>query len=585
MKKVLSVLLAGAMTASMAVSAFAADSNIKETVYNDDGEDIVGNGKDVWGDSVSVPFTTTDRNNITVDGVVPGITMYIPLAKNMSDKVTDGSVASDPTDAQKVAKLKVGSGLDFEKVTELEESAKYLNKTLDGAVTAEEGTVTKELIAAKLVASPDAEEIEQDDSSIKTTDKLLNSDCDAAIAAEDNDTEASAYHNGTKVIRITNDTPADAITKATKDVKDDLRKVTNAYNDGNYYKTSLSNDEIKTAVEAAKKAATTTSDAEYDISWNSLSDKDLFKFDVDKDDGSKYVKKIELVYDKKLSNLNQRTAFLKVILNDNQTTSDLKSTGTVTFKAKKSNVDAKVKDEKWADKKEVQINYTFWINNVEKKGSDEDADTGDRVFFNPESNEDNTFVWGDDRAAVFFEGNDDASKFYARLQTKADSEIYATYGDPVNADLWFYDFVGNPTVPSTSRATLTLGIPWDEDDDYTPNPEDCYIYEMDADGYLTDVTDRFTYDEENDGSTEIEGWTIKTRTLGTYVISDTELDVTVAEEVEEVEEEEVEEDAAAADDVKEIPNTGSSDMVGIAVVAAVASLAAAGAVAFKKASK
>ncbi|MBE6904754.1 MAG: hypothetical protein E7476_00540 [Ruminococcaceae bacterium] len=318
-----------------------------------------------------------------------------------------------------------------------------------------------------------------------------------------------------------------------------------------------------------------------------LTDTDYFKFDVDKNDGSKYVSKISVISDKRLGSL-ARTAYLKIELNDSTTTSELKSTGTITFKAK-ADADSYTGSKAlnttintYESGDVVTINYTFWINNKKVSGTDGSADTGERVYFDPDDNEDNTLVWGDDRAALYFESNDDASKFYARLQTKSDSEIYSEYGDPVNADLWFYDFVGNPTVPSTSRAVLTLGIPWDEDDDYTPNPEDCFIYEKDADGNLIDVTSSFTYDEDNDGTTEIPGWTIKTRTLGTYVISDTELDLDV---IDDVDEEPVDDDDTTVDGGKEIPNTGSSDMVGVAVVAAVVSLAAAGAVAFKKASK
>lgn len=349
--------------------------------------------------------------------------------------------------------------------------------------------------------------------------------------------------------------------------------------DFKYY--SKSTTELKEIFQEAYDAEIASAGYTYKIPLKYLTDSDYFKFSTDKDDGSKYVSKIELVDDKKLGTLD-RTAYLKITLADSTTTSDLKSTGKVEFKAKKSNTDAKVTDGVWAANDTFTIDYTFWINNV-KKTNDDNVDTGDRIYFDPDDNEDNTLVWGDDRAALYFEANDDASKFYARLQTKSDSEIYSTYGDPVNADLWFFDFVGNPTVPATSRATLTLGIPWDEDDDYTPNPEDCFIYEKDADGNLIDVTSQFTYDEDNDGTTEIPGWSIKTRTLGTYVISDTELDLDV---IDDVDEEEVEDDTdTTVDTGKEIPNTGSSDMVGVAVVAAVVSLAAAGAVAFKKASK
>ena len=82
---------------------------------------------------------------------------------------------------------------------------------------------------------------------------------------------------------------------------------------------------------------------------------------------------------------------------------------------------------------------------------------------------------------------------------------------------------------------------------------------------------------------------MKTRTLGTYVISDTELDIDSYNDDEEAD---VSNDDIASDDTsdvtdtdKVIPQTGSSDMVNVAVFGAVVSLAAASALAFRKVSK
>ncbi len=312
------------------------------------------------------------------------------------------------------------------------------------------------------------------------------------------------------------------------------------------------------------------------VTSDQLADDDLFKISVDKDgDGKSLIKTVTQQADKKFTLSDgsvARPGAIKIVIADSTTTSELKAKLEITLKAKKD-----VKDSAGtvvaAKGDEYNYTVTFWINNTSIKGADGDVDTGEGAYFDPEDNETNSLIWGDDRAALKFEANDDASKFYAKLSTKADSEIYATYGDPVNADLWFYDFVGNPTIPSTSRATLTLGIPWDDDDDYTPDPEDIFIYSIDADGFLTDVTDQFTYSED---ATDIEGWSIKTRTLGTYVISDTELDLEAADDVDEAPDETDDEDG------KTIPNTGSSDMVNVAVVGAIVSLAAAGAVALRK---
>ena len=308
-----------------------------------------------------------------------------------------------------------------------------------------------------------------------------------------------------------------------------------------------------------------------------LVDKDFFKFSPDKDTNGKLVKSITLVTDKGFDGF-YRNAYIKFVLADITDTDEHKTDGTIEFKAKKTAADDKdVKDKtKNTYEKDSKLvwDYKLWVTN-EAVGNDDNPDVGDRVYMDPDKNETNTLVWGDDRAALKFDSDDDARKFYARLSTSNMSDIYAEYGDPVDADLWFYDFVGHPTVPATSKATLTLGIPWDDDDDYTPDPENCFIYELDADGYLTDVTSKFTYSEDDE---EIPGWSIRTRQLGTYIVSDTELDVTV-DEPETSEPADVE---TPTNNGKDIPNTGSSDMVNVALVAAVVSLAAAGAVAFRK---
>lgn len=307
-----------------------------------------------------------------------------------------------------------------------------------------------------------------------------------------------------------------------------------------------------------------------------LVDKDFFKFSPDKDTNGKLVKSITLVTDKGFDGF-YRNAYIKFVLADITDTDEHKTDGTIEFKAKKTAADDKdVKDKTentYEKDSKLVWDYKLWVTN-EAVGNDDNPDVGDRVYMDPDKNETNTLVWGDDRAALKFDSDDDARKFYARLSTSNMSDIYAEYGDPVDADLWFYDFVGHPTVPATSKATLTLGIPWDDDDDYTPDPENCFIYEVDADGYLVDVTSKFSYSEDDE---EIPGWSIRTRQLGTYIVSDTELDVTV-DEPETSEPADVE----TPNSGKDIPNTGSSDMVNVALVAAVVSLAAAGAVAFRK---
>ena len=259
-----------------------------------------------------------------------------------------------------------------------------------------------------------------------------------------------------------------------------------------------------------------------------LADDDLFRLSIDKDgDGKSLISSITQVDEKRLKEDGVRGSYLKVVLKDSTATEEKKARATITFKARKT-LDAS-KGGPWQAGDTATLDLTMWIENTKKSGSDEDADVGDRIYIDPESNEYNTFVWGDDRAALEYHADDNARAFYARLSTKADIDIYTDYGDPVDADLWFYNFIGNPEIPSTSRAWLTLGIPWDEDSDYHPDPRDVYIYQVDKYGDLEDVTDRFTY---SDDAYAIEGWTIRTRQLGTYIISDTELDLDTGYEME-----------------------------------------------------
>ena len=285
---------------------------------------------------------------------------------------------------------------------------------------------------------------------------------------------------------------------------------------------------------------------------------DYFKFDVDKDVNGKLVKSITIVDDKKLSNDLSRSAYLKIEFADTTSTDENKTTGDITFKAK-ADFDsyAKKNDQPvtggsnvWQKDDKFTIHYNFWVSNREV-GNDDNPDTGDGVVMNPDDNDTNVLVWGDDRAALEFESDDDASKFYAKMSTKSIADIYTEYGDPADADLWFYDFVGSSTIPSTSRAWLTLGIPWDDNDDYTPDPASCYIYELDADGNLTDVTSSFSYSEDE---REIPGWSRQTRTLGTYIVSDTELDIDAVNDT--TDEPAPEPENTAPTPEKPIPNTG-----------------------------
>lgn len=136
----------------------------------------------------------------------------------------------------------------------------------------------------------------------------------------------------------------------------------------------------------------------------------------------------------------------------------------------------------------------------------------------------------------------DGDKLYLYNTVKANKDILKEYADS-DAELSFLSFPGD----TTFNATATL---------YMYKDEDSYIYEI-KDGKLVESNAKWS---EDDGA-----WILKARTLGSYVFSDVELDVT--EDV---------------DDTVENPDTGANDVVGIAAALGVVALVSAAAVSLKK---
>ncbi len=103
---------------------------------------------------------------------------------------------------------------------------------------------------------------------------------------------------------------------------------------------------------------------------------------------------------------------------------------------------------------------------------------------------------------------------------------------------------------------------------FIPAKDDTFIYAWD--GELVEIEAEYVEDYKI-GGMDKDGWVIETNELGYYVVSDVEV---------EIEAEEVEETKPSTDKVN--PETGANDFVGAAVALAVVSVAAAGALAFKK---
>ena len=127
-------------------------------------------------------------------------------------------------------------------------------------------------------------------------------------------------------------------------------------------------------------------------------------------------------------------------------------------------------------------------------------------------------------------------------------------------DVDCYDFIAKPKFAKSVEVVI------DADADST-------IYEYDkTTGDLTRI----------DAKRSSDGWKFSTKILGTYIISEEEYDEGNAKD--EPTKEPVSEPTETPAD-KNNPGTGANDMVGAAAALAVVSLVAAGAVAFKKASK
>ena len=135
----------------------------------------------------------------------------------------------------------------------------------------------------------------------------------------------------------------------------------------------------------------------------------------------------------------------------------------------------------------------------------------------------------------------DGDKLYLYNDAKADKDILKAYSDS-DADLTFLNF---PNTTFNSTATV-----------YFYKDENSFIYE-EKDGKLVESNAKWS---EDDGA-----FVLKTRTLGNYVFSDVDLDVT--EDV---------------DDTTENPDTGANDVVGIAAALGAVALVSAAAVSLKK---
>lgn len=248
-----------------------------------------------------------------------------------------------------------------------------------------------------------------------------------------------------------------------------------------------------------------------------LADQDLFKLKVSRDGGGARLVRVSQ-YNQRAIGGSARSAWLKINIAASDSIDEQKAVVDLTFTARDDDENGK-----WEKGDYALLRLTFWIGSAVEEGGDVERAVGDSFIYKPDSNAENTVTW-EDVASLSFSASDDAKKFYARLSTKHDP-AYAAYED--SADLFFRDFAGAPTISASSRATLTLYYPWEGDG---PDPATCHIYLTDADGSLRDVTKLFTYIGEDEDGSAVNGWRMRTRTLGCYIIADRALDLTARQE-------------------------------------------------------
>lgn len=282
-------------------------------------------------------------------------------------------------------------------------------------------------------------------------------------------------------------------------------------------------------------------------------DRDNYKVKFDKgDNNAKMIKKISFV-EKKFEARGWRCHALKIELAQDFSGDEFKLTPSVTFTAKRYLVDSISAEDGepgngvkghygfdtleelngasegdvafkdlaqgvYAPGSKMTMGVKFFMGNGERS-ADADFKAGDGgVVVKPQKNEDNEITWEDEKdtlAWLNFTSDDDAKKFFPKMTTKWDDQEYAEYF--ADQDAYLFDFIGNPKIASTSRASLRLRIPFlNEDGELSVDEDSIVVYQV-VDGALVDITGKGRIHETDDGDWVFE---LKTRELGTYIIAE-----------------------------------------------------------------
>lgn len=278
-----------------------------------------------------------------------------------------------------------------------------------------------------------------------------------------------------------------------------------------------------------------------------FNDRDLFKVKFDKDDNANRFRYV-IIVEKKFPELsgiwepykNERIVAFRFILNETPSDEEFKISGTAIFTAKKDIVafDSHKRFEEATDAllAELKADGTSGYVGVIKKGTkieipvegfvqntkydaDYTATAGDGgIVVKPLKNEDSEITWedaNDTLAKLSVSDDNDTSKMAVKLSTKwyptaPYTPLFA------NQDAFIRNFWHNPEIPSTSRATLELPVPYvDEDGELTVEEDDIIVYDVSS-GQLADITSKGKFVTNDDDELV---FSLKTRQLGTYIFA------------------------------------------------------------------
>ena len=323
----------------------------------------------------------------------------------------------------------------------------------------------------------------------------------------------------------------------TYDVKDGSKTAKNEiYPDDSVY---LKLNGIKVDVPQIADPGLTTA---VTLNEKDFTDGDLWKVKFDKGgDNSKMIAKISL---SEKNYGGDRGPWVKIETKADYTTDEFKIKPSMTLTAKDDITIGGVVRFVKGDKINVDFGTIYISNDEDPADQDYAAGTGG-VVLKPTKNDDNEITWEDEQntiAVLKFMGDDNQTKFFPKLSTKWEDADYAEYF--ADQDAFIFNFkgsvAGETKISSTSRATLELYNPYydSDEDEYTVDPENCIVYQVQEDGTMAEAA--FKVVENEDGDMVFQ---TKTRELGIYIIAEKPYTTAV-------------EDVETPDDGKAIPDTG-----------------------------